>query len=192
MRTDDSQFLNARKRMIEFFHNEISRYVLPDIERLTNEIGPNQKDPGGCTIPLALTLFSLIDLFAFLIRTDQKTDKRDTEGNYRYFLAESGYFPEHYSHDWERILKLFRHGLTHQYFPKASGIKRAGSCKPLVYEQNSIPVLNVDVLSKDVVDSINLIRAYITENKHRDLILRMNSRLDSLAKDDYQQRAQLD
>ena len=191
MRIDDSQFLNARKRMIEFFDNEISHYVLPDIERLTNEIGPNHKDPGGCTIPLALTLFSLIDLFAFLITTDQKADKRKTERNYQYFLADSGYFPKHYTDNWERILKLFRHGLTHQYFPKASGIKRAGSCKPLVYKQNSIPVLNVDVLSKDVVDSINLIRADIIENKDRNLILRMNSRLDSLAKDDYQQRAEL-
>lgn len=36
-----NQQSDAKQRMENFFNNEISIYVLPDIDRLTNEIRPN-------------------------------------------------------------------------------------------------------------------------------------------------------
>ncbi|MBN1804625.1 MAG: hypothetical protein JW837_05200 [Sedimentisphaerales bacterium] len=51
-----------------------------------------------------------------------------------------------------------------------------------------IPILNVDVLSNDLVDVITKIKEDINKDKEDniELILRMNSRLDLLAKEDYE------
>ena len=186
MAVDSHEFLDARNRMQNFFANEISKYVLPDIDRLTNEIRPDNQGLKGCTVPLAMMLFALIDLFGFLMRGDERANKRDTKRNFEYLLSESSLFPEVYAANWEQILKLFRHGVMHQFFPKASGIAKAGTDRSLVFEENSIPVLNVDILSRDMVRVIGQVEKDIVKGDDRELLVRMNSRLDSLAEDDYQ------
>lgn len=186
MTVDSQEFLGARTRVQNLFNNEISMYVLPDIDRLTNEIRPDNRGLRGCTIPLAMMLFALIDLFGFLMRRDEGANKRNTKRNFEYLLSEGSLFPEVYAANWERILKLFRHGVMHQFFPKASGIAKAGPNRPLIFEDNRIPVLNVDILSRDMVLVIDQIERDIIQGDVRELIVRMNSRLDSLAEDDYQ------
>ena len=186
MAVNNHEFLNARRRMRNFFDTEISMYVLPDIDRLTNEIRPDSRGLGGCTVPLAMMLFALIDLFGFLRRSDEGANKTDTRRNFEYLLSESDYFPGIYAENWERILKLFRHGVIHQFFPKASGIAKAGENRPLIYEENNIPVLNIDILSRDLVSAISQIKRGVVQGNDQELIVRMNGRLDSLAKDDYQ------
>ena len=53
-----------------------------------------------------------------------------------------------------KIVKLFRHGIMHQFFPKASAVAKMGesSC-PLILSQGT-PCLNVDRLSEDVVNAV--------------------------------------
>lgn len=175
---------NAEQRMQNFFDNEISTFVLPDIDRLTNEIRPDEQGLRGCTIPLAMMLFSLIDLFGFLMRPDQNANKRNTKRNYEHLLSESRYFSDTYAKNWQMILRLFRHGIIHQFFPKASGMAKAGINNPLIEHKNK-PTLNVDILSTNLVEAINQIRADIISGNDPNLILRMNNRLDELAQDDY-------
>ena len=79
----------------------------------------------------------------------------------------------------------------HQFFPKASGIAKAGLNRPLIYEENNIPVLNVDILSRDLAQAIDQIRSDVVDGTDQELIVRMNSRLDSLAEDDYQELDEL-
>ena len=145
---------NAQQRMQNFFDNEICTFVLPDIDRLTNEIRPNEQGLGGCTVPLAMILFSLIDLFGFLMRPDQNANKRNTRRNFEHLLSESRYFSETYTENWHMILSLFRHGIMHQFFPKASGIAKAGTNTPLIFNHENIPTLNVDVFSPDLVQRL--------------------------------------
>jgi len=191
---ENNEYLNAKRRLQDLFDNEISFYVLPDVERLTNEIRPDSNGQRGCTVPLAMMLFSIIDFFGFLMRDDENARKTETLQNYEYLLTKSGYFPRIYSEgkNCKKIVKLFRHGMIHQFFPKASAISKAGKDKPLIFEDVSgtikIPILNVDVLSKDLVDAISKIQEDIINNEegNKELILRMNSRLDLLAKEDYE------
>lgn len=183
---------NAQQRMRNFFDNEICTFVLPDIDRLTNEIRPNKQGLRGCTIPLAMMLFSLIDLFGFLMRPDQNANKRNTRRNFEHLLSGSGYFSETYMENWYMILSLFRHGIMHQFFPKASGIAKAGANTPLIFERENIPILNVDALSTDLVQAINQIRTDMIRGNDSNLILRMNNRLDELAEDDYDELADFD
>lgn len=179
-----------QQRMQSFFDNEICNFVLPDIDRLTNEIRPNEQGLRGCAVPLSMMLFSLIDLFGFLMQPDQNANKRNTRRNFEYLLSESGYFTETYSANLHMILTLFRHGIMHQFFPKASGIAKAGDNKPLIFVNENIPTLNVDVLSADLVRAIDHIRANVLNGNDSDLILRMNNRLDELAQDDYDELAE--
>jgi hypothetical protein len=191
MAVDSHELQNARSRIQNFFDTEISLYVLPDIDRLTNEIRPDNRGLGGCTVPLAMMLFAVIDLFGFLMRDDERANKRNTRRNFEYLLSDSGYFPEVYAESWEQILGLFRHGVMHQFFPKASAIAKSGANRPLIYEMNNIPVLNVDVLSGDFVSAIRRIERDIVRGDDWELVVRMNARLDSLAEDDYQELDEL-
>jgi len=189
---NDQKNANAARRMRNFFDNEISNFVLPDIDRLTNEIRPNDQGLRGCTVPLAMLLFSLIDLLGFLMRPDQNANKRKTRRNFEYLLSESRYFSETYAENWKMILELFRHGIMHQFFPKASGITKAGRNTPLIFMHEDKPTLNVDALSTDLVEAINRIRGDIISGSGSDLIVRMNDRLGKLAKDDYDELAEYD
>lgn len=191
---DNNEYLNAKKRVQNFFNDEISFYVLPDINLLTNEIRPDSNGQKGCTAPLAMMLFSIIDLIGFLMREDENAKKEETTKNFEFLLSKSGFFPEIYSesNNWEKIVKLFRHGLIHQFFPKACAISKAGKDNPLIFEvkygEKNIYNLNVDILSRDLVDVIFKIKEYISKNDgvNKEFILRMNRRLDVLAKEDYE------
>jgi hypothetical protein len=178
----------SKERIIGFFNKEVSMYILRDIDRLTNEIRPD-KDTGlrGCTVPLAMMLFAVIDLFGYLTRDDENPRKTDTLGNFKYLMSEkANLFPKIYNDNYEKIVKLFRHGLIHQFFSKASGISKAGLGNPLIFESSGISNLNVDVLSKGVQDALEKIKKSIAENRDNNLFERMNSRLDKLAKEDYE------
>lgn len=177
----------SRKRVLGFFDTEVSKYILGDIDKL-NEIRPDKEGHGACAAAHAMMLFAVIDLFGYLIRDDKDPNKRDTKGNFAYLLSEkAGLFSQIYDRKWEMILTLFRHGLIHQFFAKASGINKAGLEKPLISENelSDIPILNVDVLSKDVVDALEKLKQSITENRDTNLADRINERLDKLAKEDY-------
>ena len=178
----------GKERVLGFFDREVSMYILQDIDRLTNEIRPD-KDTGlrGCTVPLAMVLFAVIDLFGYLTREDNDPKKTDTLGNFGYLLSEkANFFPKIYQDNCDKIVKLFRHGLIHQFFPKASGIAKAGLRYPLIFENSGIPNLNVDILSKDVKEALGRIKESIVQNYDSSLVERINNRLHKLAKEDYE------
>ena len=178
--------MSAKQRIIGFFAHEISMHVLPDIDRLTNEIRPDAKGLRGCTVPLGMMVFAIIDLFGYLMRDDKQANKRETLKNFTYLFSKTNaYFPELYHDNCEKIVKLFRHGLIHQFFPKASGITKAGFQQPLIFEKSGIPNLNVDVLSADLTAALGKIKQYIIEDHDENMVIRMNERLDKLSKEDY-------
>lgn len=178
----------SMNRMTQFFDSEVSMYILGDIDRLTNEIRPD-RNTGlcGCTVPLAMTLFAVIDLFGYLTRDGAYPKKTDTCGNFKYLMSEkANFFPKIYNENYKKIVKLFRHGLIHQFFPKASAIAKAGLDVPLIFETQAITTLNVDILSKDVKAALEKIRNSIVVNHDSNLAERMCNRLDRLAKEDYE------
>ena len=186
----DSEISPAKQRVLGFFDTEVSMYILKDIDKL-DEIRPDEDGLGGCTVALAMMFFSVIDFFGYLTRDDSNPKKTDTLGNFKYLLSEkAGFFPKIYEDNCDRIVKLFRHGLIHQFFPKASGIAKAGSY-PLIFDSSGIPNLNVDVLSKDVKESLGKIKQSIIQDHDNTLVDRINSRLDKLAKEDYEAISEL-
>jgi len=172
-----------KERVLKFFDSEIKMYILNDIETL-NKLDRTMS--GNCAVPLAMMLFAVIDLFGYLIRDDENPKKTDTLGNFRHFTSEAnGFFPKEYAEGCEKIVKIFRHGLIHQFFPKASGICRAGTQGPLIIEVHGSINLNVDVLSKDIVAALKKVRQSCSAAHNDQLAERINSRLDGLSKEDY-------
>jgi hypothetical protein len=177
----------AKERILGFLDNEVANYILPDIDRLTL-IRPDEEGRASCAAAHAMMLFAVIDLFGYLIRDDKNAKKKETKQNFAYLLSEKvGLFPQTYDLNWEMILTVFRHGLMHQFFAKASGISKSGSEKPLISENKSsgILILNVDVLSKDVFEALQRLKQFIVEDREANLADRMNERLDILSKEDY-------
>jgi hypothetical protein len=181
-------YYKIKKRVEGFFNNEVAMYILPDLERLTDEIRPDPKNgQRGCTIPLAMMIFGVIDLFGYLMRNNNNAKKTETYENFKYlFSKRTGFFPNIYDEKCDMMVKLFRHGLIHQFFPKASGILKAEKSKPLIFCQDGIPNLNVDVLANDLKVALEKMKKYVEKNEDPELVVRINERLDKLSKEDYE------
>lgn len=176
------------KRVLQFFNNELECYVIGDLDRLS-EIRPD-KNTGlrGCSTPQAMLIFAILDLLGYLINEDPNASKRATSKNYEVIFSSTlGLFPAQYEEETEKIVKLFRHGIMHQFFAKASGVTKATVDKPLIYLVNDTPHLNVDRLSVDVINAIRQLRQRIESGACDDLAEQINSHLDILAEDDFKE-----
>jgi len=72
------------------------------------------------TVPLALSLFSIVDLLGYLISKENK--HTDTEKNFKSFFQKSAIKVS--EKEAEVINRIFRQGLAHVYFPKLGlGVK---------------------------------------------------------------------
>lgn len=149
-----------QQRVLQFFDDEVEKYVLQDLSRLS-EIRPDPKTGlGGCTVPQAMLLFAVLDLFGYLVNENPGASKTRTLDNYRaIFSSKHGLLPMQYEEETERIVKLFRHGIMHQFFPKASAVVKVPDKMPLIFPTKGILCLNVDKLSEDVVNVIRVTSA---------------------------------
>ena len=174
-----------QQRILSFFGNEFDLFVLPDL-RVLSEIRPDRKGLRACTIPQAMLVFSIFDLLGYLINPDVKASKQRTLKNYRaLFTSPLALFPPEYQKETDRIVQLFRHGLIHQFFPKASSIAKVSNPRPLIFPDGKISCLNVDKLSTDTIAAIDRLRTLIAKESHRALASQMSQRLDSMNKEDY-------
>lgn len=180
--------MNAKERVLLFFNTELEQYVIGDLLRLS-EIRPD-KETGlrGCTVPQAMLSFAILDLLGYLVNEDIKASKKATLKNYKViFASKYGLFPEQYEKEADRIVKLFRHGIIHQFFPKASAVAKLSKGSPLIVLSGNVPCLNVDRLSEDVLNAIRKLAQRIEADECNDFIERMNCRLDILAKEDFEE-----
>jgi len=173
-----------------FLHGEITKYIIPDLERLLR-LRPRRPDGlAGCTIPTAMLLFAITDLFGFLVRKDSRNPKiEDTKGNFKAIFSHPlASFPNEYLARLDTLVYLFRNGLMHQIFPKACGIAKAGKRAPLFDSFDGLDHLNVDCLAKDVLSMIFNFRDHISDYDWTDLRTQMSRRLDGMAKRDFDER----
>lgn len=184
--------MDPKHRVLNFFKNELNNYVVGDLNRLS-EIHPDRRTGfRGCTIPQAMLIFALLDLLGYLINDDPTASKRNTLNNYKFiFSSTCGLFPKEYEKESDRIVKLFRHGIIHQFFPKASGIAKLSKDMPLLGLNGNIPCLNVNRLTHDTLNAIRKLHVQIENSKCDELVNRINNRLDILAKEDFEELSNL-
>lgn len=186
-----------RQLLTGFFKHEVHEYILPDLLRLRREIrpDPDAKALRGCTIATTMFAFAVIDLFGCLMRPSAAIIKErdDTAANITHFLGDqAGLFPPEYKSNTEILIKLFRHGMTHQVLPKASGIAKitGGPTRGLIfYQPPGHPNLNADKLVDDLISAFRILH----DKTHGDTELAslMASKIQFLRKEDDEQREKL-
>lgn len=133
------------------------------------------------TIPMTLSLFSVVDLMGYLI--DQNNKPTETEKNFRSFFSLSK-FPLAES-EIKIIVGIFRHGLAHVYFPKLNFGVKFHSTNPenkLFFKNTKgIIFLNVNMLStivQNIFDEIagNSALYQIMEQKYQVLLAEYRNR----------------
>ena len=180
----------ATRRVREFMANEVAKYIVQDLERLITETWPRRDGTGGLAVPLGLTCFAIMDYFGFLTRRGSRVNKRQGSQNILFFV--DNWLPKPRLGSSPAVLtRIFRHGMTHQFFAKASGITRGDRSRVIVRIPQDIPVLNVDALADAVLDGLRSIDRAVSATDGSQLALRMNQRLDQLIAEDYQELSEL-
>lgn len=105
------------------------------------------------TIPYTLTLFSTIDIIGYLLGNVKPGTSGQNSPNFQRFLNNN------ISKDEETVLiNVFRHGMTHGYFPKLDVGISSHSMNPqgkLFFLERGYLVLNVFRLEEIVIDRLN-------------------------------------
>jgi hypothetical protein len=175
--------------ILSFLEDEVTRYLVPDIERL-NTVRP--QGPGGtgaCAIPAAMLLFAITDLFGYLVRDETRKPKlEDTKGNLAAIFAHQiAGFSAEYGDRVDTMVRPFRHGLMYQVFPKAAGIRKPGNTDNLFERFDNLDHLNVDRFSADVLAMIAHFRQNLPAPEWTDLRKRMSERLGRMAHSDHRE-----
>lgn len=169
------------KETIRYFFN---CYIKSDLTNMLNIYPAN--GCGGCNFPLALSVLSSMDWLGFLIRGIEpgKDLSKETIRSQENILAFMDFFPIDYPERMKLCLvKIFRHGLTHQYFPKHSGISKGGSKTrfALWVHHEKILVLDAGTLLEHFLMALDKISEKLDEDNFYQQI---KDRLLFLAKED--------
>ena len=172
-----------------FLIYDINDYILPDVKRLREEVrpDPDRKALRGCTVPTGMFAFAILDLVGFLMRPEPDAKREETTKNITFILSSTaGLFPNEYEKSTSLLIKLFRHGLMHQVFPKASGVAKIPKHikLPLVfYQPKGLPNLNVDKLADDLIIALTSLEKCVKTDDV--LAYRMEQRIAFLIDEDF-------
>ena len=172
------------KEIKSYFEKVFRGYVRNDINWLLNpEL--DEKQIGGCSVPLAMTILSAMNQLGYLT-SNKKANKKETE-----------YYIKKFCGDWMRktnklfeketfqklIVHFFRHSMAHQFLPlHLVGITRDPKQKNIL-EFGSGEIycaIQVKILAKNLLQAIDLIYEKLNkaiESDH-EFIRRFFSRLD--------------
>src|SRR3989338_3474205 len=137
------------------FLPQIRGYMVADLQNML-AINKIPGWSGACNFPIALYTLSCMDYLGFLTSAALlKTDGGDTSK--RLAAYANSFFGEPHrgamSTRWEETTKIFRHGLSHVFFPKQGGVSRAHG--PNILEtQSGVLVLDADTLAHAFINSV--------------------------------------
>lgn len=177
------------EHILNFLNGTVKKYLIPDIERLEKLRPQGPEGLAACTIPTAMLLFAIVDLFGHLVRDDSKNpNPDDTMGNLQAIFAHPlSKFSSEYTERRKTLVGLFRNGLMHQIFPKAAGIRKAGNLDYLFDHFDKRDHLNVDRFSADVLIMIKSLCESLPAVEWTDLRKQMSARLTEIEKKDFRE-----
>jgi hypothetical protein len=172
-------------KALSSFLKVLDLYIVPDL-RVLRKIRPQgHKGVEACTIPTAMFASSILDLLGFLIRPP-RANKNHTEENICFACSpKAGLLPAEYDGVSKALVCMFRHGLMHQIFVKASGVSKPMETRPLIfYLDRPSPILNVDRFVDDLLEAVQKFRSLACPNQGNVLAKQVNDRLHQLQKED--------
>ncbi|WP_020586087.1 hypothetical protein [Desulfobacter curvatus] len=174
---NDLSFEAKKQDIQDYFEKIIMGYVFGDINTLLEKkFDLDEKETGGCTAPLAMSVFSAMNQLGHL--TSPKTvDKIEINPDTELCIKE-------YCENWmikvdeiyrkstcqEILVSFFRHGLAHQFMPiHGMAITRHPTHKNLIdsyqIEGGVRYILQVKILAEHFLESISVLKKKIYELK---------------------------
>jgi hypothetical protein len=154
---------NAEK--IGFIRNYITEIVkghmVGDIKRLLNiKVIPGTSH-GNCNFPIVLYVFSCMDFLGYLVAIEEYSlYGRDTEKRVMAYIDQMFSYEAKKEIEPHRkwFVDTFRHGLSHEFFPKMAGVSRTNA-KLMTLRPDGYWVLDADILARMFIQSTdNLVK----------------------------------
>lgn len=166
-----------------FFRDYVCEYIVKDVRTLMAMPIPDAGG-GACSAPLAMTVFSAMDLLGDLTRRGKEGKSNDrTWANIKSFL---NHWMRRADEIYEYLLLqrpligLFRKGVVHRFFPIGCGITRHEGFDSLIHGDRGCLVLNVQALASDFLSAVETLSGRIEEGRNnRELIETIHEKLVS-------------
>jgi hypothetical protein len=163
---------SKKETVLDFYKIFVEGYILSDIKILLDIEKKEEAFYGNCTIPLAMTVVSAMDLLGLLIGENKENDKSENHIKEYFRVCEDVFDPLIYNSEIIEKIFLYRHGMMHNFFPSFKGEQFHGICKncseELLIEVDTIKSLNISVLTKDFIKSIKFVGEKISEIEDED------------------------
>lgn len=153
-----------------FINRVVRGYMLKDLENLLRiPVVPNAD--GNCNFPIVLFVFSCMDFLGYLVSVEKLDDLGDTGRRIRAyvdlaFMSEDKKKLEPYL---DHLVRIFRHGLSHEFFPKSSGISRLEA--EVISNQQGKLVLDADRFAEMFQRSVDELERFAYQTVTGELIL---------------------
>lgn len=142
----------------------VKGYIIADLQRLLDiPVIPDKF--GNCNFPIALFTFSCMDFLGYLISETEYSLIGDTKNRIEaciniLFSKKSQDEIEPYKNEF---VDKFRHGLTHEFFPKMSGISRKNKTLMSLTNKGHL-ILDADVLANMFIESLKRFQEMASED----------------------------
>ena len=183
MTESSNDFLYAQSNLLKYFRETIEPYLLGDLRRL-KEIEPNLNGEQACAIPQLMLILSSMDHLGQLM----SSLSRDSSG--------IGVFIKKYCKDLKPVakilIKLFRHGVMHHFFPKVLGINKSVEYGVSLFidDGNSYRSLDLSYLTNIFEKGVHQLLCDIEssiDKSIQNLVIRMDENLRVLINSDEQE-----
>jgi len=180
-------YQDHKKAVLSFFNDYVFKYLTTDLEKLAS-IDADANGIGGCAVPQALSTFAAVDLFGYLVSSDQP---KTINMSMRSFLNNPDYFPAAANiTQLSAFLDSFRDDvrsvLAHRFFSSQYNIGKLKQ-DALFINDNGIQIFNVSYFTKLVVGGISAIHQKIANDQFviagssvQDSVKRVYDRLEDL------------
>lgn len=171
-----------KEEIKSFYKLFIKGFLVGDIEIL-QKIQPNSDtNLQGCTIPLAMSVISGIDLLGHIFGENKKADESENHIK-EFFRITTPLFGDLYSAETINKIVNYRHGMMHNFFPKFKNLS-IGICKSnstnLFENHNGIESLNVTKFTNDFLQSIDFFEEVIESSNDVVFFDKINSAFKNL------------
>ena len=116
---------NQQERTADYIKDKVIGYMLDDLSNMVSiPVVPNGS--GNCNFPITLYIFSCIEFLGSLVSEDSIPDRPGAtiDRFWAYVELTFGNNLQEFQQRRDSFIQMFRHGLTHEFFAKNSGISR--------------------------------------------------------------------
>jgi hypothetical protein len=152
-------------RSVDALFRSLQDYAVIDLKRMLDSADYESKY-GRLAIPIALTTFSILDIIGSLIKERNSIKKNGDKGIKENLTSAFTYF---YSDtikikNFGMVINLYRHGMSHLFFPKGVGIHNTNKVSNIITSDGEIYNFNVNPFANKLIKKLDDYDKIIKDN----------------------------